>query len=379
MTGKFLMVLACTFFMQKLQANDTIKSSAKVEQFIKDEIKSLKIPGLAVAVLKDGKIDFQKTYGISNIEYQVPVSGETSFQVASVSKLLTSTLVMKMMQDQKLDINSSITKYLDNAPKDWDKITIKHLLSHQSGIPWPSSIGGYIGTKGPGAGEPVSREKIYDELSKAPMAYQPGEKESYIGGDFFILQIILERVGGASFQGVLHNEVFAPLHMNHSGYDDEIRKFPTQVMKPVAGKTQLFTKGKNGPLIYKVYYNPASYASGGLYTSLNDLVNWMNALQKGNYILRSTFEQLATPMPTKGSFTALGWIRMEFNGHIAYGHSGGPGLGDILYFPKEKITIIVLSNLADMLPYMAPAIAKIYMPDILLKEEPKTIERGFDK
>jgi CubicO group peptidase (beta-lactamase class C family) len=365
--------------MQKINANDTIQPSSKVEQFIKEEIKSLKIPGLAVAVLKDGKVDFKQSYGISNIEYQVPVSGETSFQVASVSKLITSTLVMKLMQDGKLDINSPISRYFENAPKEWEKITIKHLLSHQSGIPWPSSIGGYIGTTGPGAGEPVTREQIYDELRKAPMAFQPGEKESYIGGDFFILQIILEKAGGTSFQEVLQKFVFSPLQMDHSGYDDEIRKFPTQVMKPVANKTQLFTKGKDAPLIYKVYYNPASYASGGLYTSLNDLVNWMTALQKGSYISKANFEQIAIPMPFKGGFTALGWIRMDLNGHIAYGHSGGPGLGVILYFPKEKLTIIVLSNLADMLPYMAPAIAKIYMPDIQLKQEPKTIERGYDK
>ena len=83
-------------------------------------------------------------------------------------------------------------------------------------------------------------------------------------------------------------------------------------------------------------------------------------------------------MPLNGSFTALGWNLEVFNGHEGYGHSGGPGLGDILRFPEQKLTIIVFSNYADLYPYMAASIAKIYFPDIKLPEmKDKTFDRGF--
>jgi hypothetical protein len=117
-----------------------------------------------------------------------------------------------------------------------------------------------------------------------------------------------------------------------------------------------------------------------LYTSLDDIIKWTVALDKEEFLQHNILEQLKTKMPLNGSFTALGWNREMLGGHEAFGHSGGPGLGDILRFPDQKLTIIVLTNYADMYPYMAASIAKIYFPDISLPKAPKkTLERGYDK
>jgi CubicO group peptidase (beta-lactamase class C family) len=353
--------------------------SRQIDGFVQQEMKKLGIPGMAVAVVKDGKILHLGTYGIANIEWDEPVTRHTAFQIASVTKLFTSTLVMKFIQEEKISLDDAVTKFLPDAPASWKDIRIKHLLSHQSGIPWPASIGGFLGTKPSSSDKVASKEQVYKDMTDSALSFKPGEKESYINGDAFVLQMILEKIGGKDIPEVFAEEIFAPLNMRNSGFDAESRNFPTQVMRPVKNKTQLFTKGKNQPLIFKSFYNPSSYCSGGLYISIEDAVKWAQEIDKGGFLRPEIIEQIKTKMPLDGSFTALGWNRENFNGHEAYGHSGGPGLGDILRFPEKKLTIIVFSNYADMYPYMAASIARFYFPDITLPQLTKTLDRGFYK
>jgi len=378
-TTSFAALLILNLFFCAYAGKGHSPSSRIINEFALKEMKETGIPGMAVAVIRNGKLLHMGAYGIANVEWGAKVTKTTAFQIASATKLITSTLVMKYMQEGKIDIEAPVTKYLTNAPESWKDIKVKHLLSHQSGIPWPASIGGYIGTKPTSTNNPVSKEQIYKDITDSALVFKPGQKESYMNGDAFVLQMILENIGGKRIPEIFEEEIFSPLKMKNSGFDSEIRNFPAQVMKPLKNKSQLFTKGKSSPLIFKSFYNTASYCSGGLYMSIADAAKWAITLNDGNFLKRETVEKLKTKMPLNGSFTALGWIRTILNKHEAYGHSGGPGLGDILYFPENNLTIIVLSNYADMYPYMALSIARLYFPDIIKKEEPKTINRGYDK
>ena len=354
-------------------------SSKQLNSLLQKEMEQLHIPGMAVAVVREGKVLHLGTYGIANVEWNEPVTKHTAFQIASVTKLFTSTLVMKYMQAGKLRLDDPITKFLTDAPAGWNDVRVKHLLSHQSGIPWPASIGGFIGTRPSTSDKPASREQVYKDMRDSAFTFKTGTKESYINGDAFVLQMVLEKIGGGSIGDIFQKEVFGPLQMTNSGFDEETRNFPAQVMRPLKYKSQLFTKGKNGPLVFKSFYNPTSYCSAGLYVSIDDAVKWAIALDEEKFLQHDLLEQVRMPMPNKGSFTALGWHRDNMNGHEALGHSGGPGLGDILRFPEQKLTIIVFSNYADQLPYLAATIAQLYFPDIKLPDAPKTMERGFDK
>jgi len=354
--------------------------SKKIDELMRREIKELGIPGAAVAVVQNGKLIHYSNYGMANLEWNQPVTKNTSFQIASVTKLFTSTLVMKYMQEGKISLKDPVTKYLTDAPASWQEVRIEHLLSHESGIPWPASIGGFLGTKASTSDKPASREQVYKDIRDSAMTFKTGSKESYINGDAFVLQMVLEKIGGKKIGDIFRDEIFTPIGMDNSGFDEETRNFPAQVMKPLKNKSQIFTKGKTMPLVYKSFYNPTSYCSGGLYMSADDAVKWAIALDDEKFLRRDIIDQLQTPMPLKGSFTALGWNREIFNGHEAFGHSGGPGLGDILRFPKEKLTIIVFTNYADMYPYLAANIAHLLIPGVELPEiKAKTLERGYDK
>jgi CubicO group peptidase (beta-lactamase class C family) len=371
-----ILICALTAFSKK----DDPAFSKDIDALIQREMKELGIPGMSVSVVRDGKVIHLGSYGIANIEWNQPVSPTTSFQIASVTKLFTSTLVMKYMQEGKIDLEDPVTKYLPNAPASWSSIKIRHLLSHQSGIPWPASIGGFLGTRPSTSDKPASKEQVFKDMTDSALVFKPGDKESYMNGDAFVIQMVLEAIGGKNITTLFDEELFKPLQMKHSGFDDEMRNFPAMVMKPLSHKSQIFTKGKTGPLIYKSFYNPTSYCSGGLYMSVEDAVKWAQALDNSKFIQPAIIEKIKTSTPLHGSFTALGWNREVFNKHESYGHSGGPGLGDILRFPDQKLTIIVFSNYADMYPYLAATIAKLYFPDITLPAiESKTLDRGYDK
>ena len=291
----FILLLA--FSLSGFKTKNHPPSSTQINQLVKQEMNELHIPGMAVAVVQDGKILHLGTYGMANLEWDQKVTKSTAFQIASVTKLFTSTLVMKFIQDGRINLDDPITKYLPDAPQAWKEIRVKHLLSHQSGIPWPASIGGFLGTKPSTSDKPASKEQVYQDMKDSAVVFRPGEKESYMNGDAFVLQMVLEKIGGKSIGEVFEEEVFMPLKMKNSGFDAELRNFPAQVMKTIKYKSQIFTKGKTGPLVYKSFYNPTSYCSGGLYTSIDDAVKWAQALDKGEFLQAGSIEKIKTKMP----------------------------------------------------------------------------------
>jgi CubicO group peptidase (beta-lactamase class C family) len=227
-------------------------TSKQIDLFVQQEINELHIPGMAVAVVRDGKLLYSGTYGLANLEWGQAVTKNTAFQIASVTKLFTSTLVMKFIQEGKISLEDPVTKYLTDAPLSWKEVRVKHLLSHQSGIPWPASIGGFLGTRPSTSDKPTTKEQVYKDMTDSALVFKPGQKESYINGDAFVLQMVLEKIAGKNISEVLEDEVFSPLKMKNSGFDLETRNFPTQVMKLVKNKSQIFTKGRSGLLVLQI-------------------------------------------------------------------------------------------------------------------------------
>ena len=348
-------------------------SRAEVDAFVKKEMAETGAPGMAVAVIKDGKVLHAGTYGIANAEWNQPVTLNTLFHIASSTKLFTSTLVMKWLQEGKIRLDDYISQYMTDSPAAWREIQIKHLLSHESGIPWPQGNNTRIQTS----------EQLVTALKDSALVFQPGTQESYMNGDFFVLQYVLEKIGGKPMEQLLKEEVFMPLHMTGSGFDLETRGVPVQLMEPLPYKSQIFTKGKTHPLIFKAIYTQTSYASAGLYLSLEDGIKWATALDRGTFIRPEVLAQVKNKMPLvkdkKNAFSILGWTWEENAGHLMVGHSGGPGLGDILRLPDQKLTILVLCNYADMLPYMAEAIARLYVKELVPPQLAKTYDRGLVK
>ena len=378
MKKKLILFFTCLLSLDSF-GQDLIAVNPIIDHYVKQEMQTVGIPGLAVAVIKNGKVLHGNTYGIANIEHNLPVSFQTAFQIASVSKLFTSTLVMKWIQEHKISLEDEIAKYLNDVPESWKNIKIKHLLAHEGGMIWPATLGGYTGTGNAKNFTVEPLEKLIASLKDSALVFVPGTKQAYQNGDYFVLQYILEHIGGKPIEQLLKSEIFSPLAMQNSGYDVEVRSFPYQLMQPIAHKSQNFTMGNGQLAIFKGFYSPASYAAGGMFLSLNDAIKWTMALDEEKFITPKLLAQITPRTAVNGGFTQMGWTIQNNEGYEMIGHSGGPGLGDIIRFPKEKLTVIVLSNYADMYPYLSQNIAKFYLENLTPQAMPKLFKRNLIK
>src|SRR4030095_2160911 len=156
-------------FVTSSAAQDVI--SAQVDRYIKDEMQKQQIPGLSLAVIKAGQIVLAKGYGFANVEHQVSVKPETIFQSGSVGKQFTATAVMILVEEGKIKLDDSISKYFDNTPKSWRGITVRHLLTHTAGmIMYPKNLN---------LRQDYTEDELLGHAAAIPLTFQPGEKWSY--------------------------------------------------------------------------------------------------------------------------------------------------------------------------------------------------------
>ncbi|MEZ0453758.1 serine hydrolase domain-containing protein [Sphingobacterium thalpophilum] len=345
-----------------------------LDAYIAKEMKETGTLGMAVAVIKNGRILHSNTYGLANIEYGIPVSPRTNFAIASATKLFTSSLLMKWVQSGKISLEDPIGKFIPEAPK-WQDIKIQHLLAHEGGIVWPGALGGYLGIGASSEFKVEPIETVIKQLKDSSLVFPPGSKQAYQNGDYFVLQYIIEKIAGEPIETVLKKELLLPMQMLDGGFDVEYRGFPFQTMYPIPNKSQNFTKGKNGPLVFKGYYSPASFGAGGMFLSLSDLCKWAISLDRQTILKKEIQDVAVAATGLKGGFSKMGWAIQNNNGLAIAGHSGGPGLADILRVPQDNFTVIVLSNNADLYAYLAGEILKMYYPNYKPEKMPKSFTR----
>src|SRR5215204_766444 len=179
--------------------------ASKVDEYIHNEMEKRHVPGLAVAVVKDGKVLLAKGYGMASVELQAPVKPETLFQTASIGKQFTATAVMMLVEQGKINLNEKINKYLGDVPASWNDITVRHLLNHTSGL------GGYPDNFD------FRRDYTEDELLKIvqaqPLAFKPGEKWQYSNAGYMTLGVVIRKVSGKFYGEYLQENIFKPAGM----------------------------------------------------------------------------------------------------------------------------------------------------------------------
>ena len=180
--------------------------STKLDEYMQAEMKAQQIPGVSLAVIKDGQIVLAKGYGLANVEHQVPAKAETIFQSGSMGKQFTATAVMMLMEDGKLAIDDKLNKYFPDAPEAWRNVTIRHLLTHTSGMTdYPSDFD---------FRRDYTEDELYHRAKAIPLAFQPGEKWSYSNLGYVMLGILIHKVSGKFYGDFLQERVFKPLEMS---------------------------------------------------------------------------------------------------------------------------------------------------------------------
>ncbi len=235
-------------------------------------------------VAQGGKPILRKGYGEANMEWHIANTPDTRFRLGSITKQFTATLVMQLVEQGKIDLSAPITRYLPDYPKtNGDRITIKHLLTHTSGIPGYTELPGF----GKTIREPFSPTDLMKTFSSLDLLFEPGTKYSYSNSGFFVLGVILERVTGEPYEQLLRERIFDPLGMNESGYDHP----GPLIEKRAAG----YDKTMDGYVNTSYLDMSQPYSAGSLYSSVDDLLKWDQALYTDKVLSPESKRAMFTP------------------------------------------------------------------------------------
>jgi len=351
MKNRFIAIVV----MLLLCAATLAAQEAQVDRYINSEMSRQRIPGLSLAVIKDGKTILAKGYGLANVEHQVPVKPETIFQSGSVGKQFTATAVMLLAEDGKLALDDRIGKHFPDAPENWKNITVRHLLSHTAGTTdYPRDFD-------------MRRDHTEDELLKRaaliPLAFQPGERWSYSNLGFVTLGILVRKVSGKFYGDFLAERVFKPLEMTTARIISESDIVPNRA----AGYRLV-----NGALRNQNWVSPTmnTLADGSLYLTLLDMAKWDAALYTELLLKKSSLDAMWTLIKLNDGTTAkygFGWRLDEVKGHrlIEHGGSWQGFKSHISRYVNDRLTVVVFANLAQADPgKIAHAIAEFYIPGL---------------
>jgi CubicO group peptidase (beta-lactamase class C family) len=326
-----------------------------IDEYVKTEMTKERIPGLSLALIKDGRIILAKGYGLANVELQVPVKPETIFQSGSVGKQFTATAVMMLVEEGKLGLEDKISKYFSDAPESWKFITVRHLLTHTSGMTdYPRDFD-------------FRRDYTEDELLKRaqaiPLAFQPGEKWQYSNLGFVTLGILIHKVSGKFYGDFLQERIFTPLGMNTARIISEADIVPNRAAGYHLVRGELKNQDWVSPTLNTT-------ADGALYLTVFDMAKWDAALYTEKLLKKSSIDQMWTPVKLNNGTRqpyGFGWSLGEVRGHHIVRH-GGAWQGFkcfILRYPDDKFTVVLFANLIQTNESkLAHDIAAIYIPDL---------------
>lgn len=328
----------------------------KVQAYLESEMKAAQIPGVAVAVIRNGEIVLAKGYGYANVEHQVPVKPETIFQSGSMGKQFTATAVMLLMEDGKLALDDKITKYFPDSPETWRNITIRHLLTHTSGMAdYPPDFD---------FRRDYTEDELYQRAKLVPLAFPAGEKWKYSNLGYMMLGILIHRVSGKFYGDFLQERVFKPLGMSSTRVISEADIIPNRA----AG----YHVNQNGQLVNQRWVSPSmnTTADGALYMNVYDMAKWDAALYTEKVLKRSSLEQMWTPVKLNNGQTypyGFGWAIGEIKGHRYVQHAGAwQGFkAQIFRYVDDKLTVVLFANQSRAnQTKLAQGVAALFNPDL---------------
>jgi D-alanyl-D-alanine carboxypeptidase len=327
----------------------------KVDDDIKRQMQLRHIPGLSLAVIKDGKHVKAKGYGFANLELHVPATPETVYQLGSLTKQFTATAIMLLVQDGKLALEDKISAYLDGTPGTWKEITLRHLLTHTSGIP------DYLTDAAIQSLQNTTPEKIVQSVTERPLDFVPGAKHSYSNTNFVLLASIVQKVSGKPYDTFLTERVFRPLGMTTTRRNSPNDLIPNRA----AGYSWSDSRLQNSACLDPTLWDNGD---GGLLSTVLDMAKWDAALTGDQVLTAASKQQMWTPVRLNDGKTypyGFGWAVDEIQGHRRISHNGDrPGTStNISRYVDDKLTVIVLANEdSDNVWEIADRVAGLYVP-----------------
>ncbi|HTS27045.1 MAG TPA: serine hydrolase domain-containing protein [Bryobacteraceae bacterium] len=313
------------------------------------------VPGASVIVIRDGKVLFRHAYGLADVEAHVAATTATNYRLASVTKQFTAMSILMLAERQRLSLDDDLTRFFPDYPAYGKQVTIRHLLTHTSGLRAYEDLIPAERTA------QVHDIDVLDLLKRQTSTYfAPGSEWRYSNTGYAHLALIVEKASGMRFAAFLKKNIFDPLHMAGTvAYEEGV--------STVRNRAYGYTERAGAFERTDQSVTSAVLGDGGIYSSVEDLFRWDQALYTTRLVRAETLQAAFTPaLLTNGTKTAygFGWEIGEYKGLKTVRH-GGSTVGfrtHICRIPEKRFTVIVLVNRANARPEeLADRIADLYL------------------
>ena len=342
---------------------------SKIDRLVSAEMRKGIIPGVSLAIIRNGRVDILKSYGLANVEHKVPVKPETVFQSGSIGKQFTAAAVMILVEEGKLSLDDKIMKFFPDVPATWSNITVRHLLTQTSGMgDYPPEVD---------LRREYTEDEYFEYFKKAPLSFAPGEKWDYSNSGYATLGFLIHKVTGKFYGEFLREKIFKPLGMTTARVISEADIVPNRA----AGYRLV-----QGALKNQEWVSPSTNttADGSLYLTILDLAKWDAALYTDKPLKQSSLAQIWTPVKLNDGERkgyGFGWHTETLHNRRVVFHGGAwQGFKSfILRFPDDKLTIMFFANSWETRDFkFARQLASIFYPEFALPKiqslDDKTIE-----
>lgn len=333
------------------------KLRSGVDSLVKLEMQKQNIPGISVVVVRDGKIDYVKGYGYSNLEHKVAVKPETVFQSGSVGKQFAAFAIMLLVEDGKIGLDDKLTKFFPAAPASWNSITVKNLLTHTAGFGEYADDFNYRAD--------YTEDSLFNIISKIPLRFAAGEKSVYSNAGYVTLGLIISKVTGKFYGEFLKQRIFDPLGMTTARIISEYDIIPNRA----AGYQMV-----NGEIKNQDWVSPSinTTADGSMYVTALDMAKWEAGLNAGKLLKKESYELIWSPVKLNdgsGFPYGFGWWIDTLQGKKIIEHNGTwQGFeSTIKKYPQQKMAVIVFANLRRAnTNRIATRILQLYQPELII-------------
>ncbi len=340
-------------------AAQLVTPAARIDELVPRYLKRHTIPSAAIAVVQKGKIVKASGYGLANLELEVAATERTPYEIGSITKQFTDEAVMMLAQERRLSLDDPIRKYLPAVSPAWSQITIRHLVSHTSGLhDWEAaSLLSYHREYTP--------QEYVDLIGKEPLDFPPGTSWSYTNSAHPLLGMIIERVSGQPFEQFIADRIFRP-----AGMTDTRFKHPEEIVpRRSGGYVDHDGRLENGEPLRPRIIAP----NGGIMSTAVDMAKWQIALAGGVLLKPATIDEMQAPIRLNDgkpyNSVGLGWFRQTFRGHRLLLHNGSTiaGYSSVVYrYLDDDLAVIVLMNVDrwNAVNVLANRIANCYVPGL---------------
>jgi len=303
-------------------------------------LKSGPVAALSIAVVRGRDTVVMKGYGYADIENDIPATAQTVFRIGSVTKQFTSAAIMRLVEQGKVSLDDDVTKYVPNAPVQGQKVLVRHLLNHTSGIPSYTDVGPAFGRR---MRLDLSPDSLLAIVRTDSLQFEPGSHFYYNNTGYYLLGMIIEKVTGRKYGEYLNETFFTPHGLSSTMY--------CSVSPIIKRRAQGYERSPNGLVNASYISMELPYAAGSLCSTVGDLVAWTRLLHSGKIVSAPSFQAMTTPVklpvPRPMSY-GFGLVSDTLGSHRRIQHGGGINgfISSLAHYPNDSLTIVVLANTA---------------------------------